>query len=151
MNLQDTELHEADMPAGFVRRGVNVGEALGRELIGCALYEVHPGEQLWPYHYHLGNEEWAIVVVGEPMVRTPEGERELRPGEVVAFPEGEDGAHTFLNRTEEPARRDLLDAESPDAAGLPGQRQARRRRTRVPTRGRSRLLGRGGVARLAAL
>jgi uncharacterized cupin superfamily protein len=105
VNLQEAKLDEAaDMPAGFVCRGANVGEALGRELIGCGLYELHPDEQLWPYHFHLGNEEWAIVVAGEPTVRTPDGERGLRPGDIVAFPEGEDGAHTFFNRTEELAR-----------------------------------------------
>lgn len=105
VNLQEAKLNEAaDMPPGFVCRGANVGEALGRELIGCGLYEIHSGEQLWPYHYHLGNEEWAIVVVGEPTVRTPDGERKLCSGDIVAFPEGEEGAHTFLNRTEELAR-----------------------------------------------
>jgi uncharacterized cupin superfamily protein len=105
MNLRDVELNSADdMPAGFVCRGINVREPLGGELIGCGLYDIHPREQLWPYHYHLGNEEWAIVVAGEPMVRTPEGERELRPGDIVAFPVGEEGAHTFLNRTEELSR-----------------------------------------------
>jgi uncharacterized cupin superfamily protein len=44
------------------------------------------------------------VVAGTPTVRTPEGERELRPGDVVAFPEGEEGAHTFLNHSSESAR-----------------------------------------------
>ena len=37
-------------------------------------------------------------------VRSPAGERELEPGEVVFFPTGPEGAHQLLNRTDEPAR-----------------------------------------------
>ena len=47
-----------------------------------------PGEKLWPYHWELGCEEFLVVVSGTPTVRTPEGERELAPGDVVHFPEG---------------------------------------------------------------
>lgn len=77
---------------------------LGGDLIGCSLYDLPRGEQLWPYHFHRGNEEWAVVVAGAPTVRTPDGERELRPGDLVAFPENEGGAHTFLNHGEDDAR-----------------------------------------------
>src|SRR6267142_1126267 len=37
-------------------------------------------------------------------VRTPEGEEELSPGDVVYFPEGRDGLHTFSNPKDEPVR-----------------------------------------------
>jgi uncharacterized cupin superfamily protein len=77
---------------------------LGSELFGCSLYEIPPGEQLWPYHYHLGNEEWLVAVSGAPTLRTPEGERGLAPGDVVAFPDAEAGAHTLYNRTDASAR-----------------------------------------------
>ena len=52
----------------------------------------------------MGNEEWIVVVSGTPTLRTPEGERELRAGDVVGFPQGEAGAHTFYNRSSEPLR-----------------------------------------------
>jgi len=81
-----------------------VGRELGAELLGCGLYDLPPGERTWPYHYHLGNEEWLIVVAGRPTLRTPEGERELEPGDVAAFPEGEAGAHDLANPTQENAR-----------------------------------------------
>ena len=38
---------------------------LGRRADRRALYEFEPGNQLWPYHFHAGNEEWAIVVSGD--------------------------------------------------------------------------------------
>jgi uncharacterized cupin superfamily protein len=104
VNLLDVEPGDEEDRDGFRFRGRRVGGQLGAELVGCALYDLPPGEQLWPYHYHLGNEEWAVVVAGAPTVRTPRGERELRPGDIVAFPAGEEGAHTFLNHSDEDAR-----------------------------------------------
>ncbi|HEY5099335.1 MAG TPA: cupin domain-containing protein [Gaiellaceae bacterium] len=104
VNLLDAESGDQNDREGFRFFDRWVGSKLGAELLGCSLYDVPPGEQLWPYHYHLGNEEWAVVVAGRPTVRTPEGERELTPGDIVAFAEGEAGAHTFLNRTDADAR-----------------------------------------------
>jgi uncharacterized cupin superfamily protein len=108
VNLLDAEPGEQNDREGFRFFDLWVGSRLGAELLGCSLYDLPPGEQLWPYHYHLGNEEWAVVVAGEPTVRTPESERGLVPGDIVAFPEGEAGAHTFLNRSGESARIALL-------------------------------------------
>jgi len=104
VNLLDAERGKQNDREGFRFFDLWVGEQLGAELLGCSLYDVPPGEQLWPYHYHLGNEEWAVVVAGRPTVRTPDGERELAPGDLVAFAEGEAGAHTFVNRSDEDAR-----------------------------------------------
>jgi uncharacterized cupin superfamily protein len=105
MNLRDAAVPAEETRPGFTFKGTSAREPrMGDELIGAGLYEVEPGNQLWPYHFHVGNEEWAVVVSGTPTVRTPEGERELRPGDVVGFPQGEEGAHTFYNRGSEPAR-----------------------------------------------
>lgn len=104
MNLHDASLEARDAAPGFEHRGVSVRESLGGERIGCTLYEVDPGKQLWPYHLHWNNDEWLLVVAGTPTLRTPEGERELRAGDLVAFPEGETGAHTVSNRSDEPVR-----------------------------------------------
>ena len=66
--------------------------------------EVEPGNKLWPYHTHHLNEEWVIVLRGEPTLRTPEGEHVLKEGDVVCFPRGKDGAHQIINRTDSTIR-----------------------------------------------
>jgi len=105
MNLRDAAVPPAEgTPPGFAFAEVSASERAGDELIGASLYEFEPGNQLWPYHFHNGNEEWALVVSGTPTLRTPQGERELRAGDVVGFPQGEEGAHTFYNRGDGPAR-----------------------------------------------
>ena len=53
---------------------------------------------------HYGVEEMFFVLSGRPTVRTPQGAEELSPGDVVYFPEGPDGLHTFSNLTDEPVR-----------------------------------------------
>jgi uncharacterized cupin superfamily protein len=77
---------------------------LGAELLGGSLYELEAGDRLGPFHTHHANEEWVIVVRGRPTLRTSEGERELREGDVACFPRGKEGAHQVSNRTDEPIR-----------------------------------------------
>jgi uncharacterized cupin superfamily protein len=50
------------------------------------MYELDPGNRLCPYHLHHANEEWLLVLRGEPTLRTPEGEQALAEGDVVCFP-----------------------------------------------------------------
>jgi uncharacterized cupin superfamily protein len=103
-NLLDGPRGEENERDGFRHMDRPVGPLVAAELLGCSVYDVPPGQRTWPYHYHLGNDEWLVVVAGRPTLRTPGGERVLAPGEIVGFPDGEDGAHTLANRTEEPVR-----------------------------------------------
>jgi uncharacterized cupin superfamily protein len=70
----------------------------------ASLYELPPSESTIPYHYELGNDELLVVIAGRPTLRSPDGERELRPGDCVLFPSGPDGAHQLTNGSEEPVR-----------------------------------------------
>lgn len=99
-NLLRGELDDVEERPGYAHRRHSVRGAL----LGATLYETPPGEKLWPYHWERGCEEFLVVVSGRPTLRTPAGERELRAGDVVAFPEGEDGAHQLWNATGEPFR-----------------------------------------------
>jgi uncharacterized cupin superfamily protein len=104
VNLADAAGGEERERSPFHHIDLPVGPLLGAELFGCSLYDVPPGARNWPYHFHVGNEEWLVVVSGRPTLRTPGGERELEPGDVVAFAEGPDGAHDVSNRSAESVR-----------------------------------------------
>jgi uncharacterized cupin superfamily protein len=103
-NLNSDEWDGTSGREGWWSRGAMVGRRIGGELIGATLYEVEPGCKVWPYHTHYLNEEWAIVLRGEPTLRTPEGEQVLRQGDIVCFRRGKDGAHQIINRTGSPIR-----------------------------------------------
>lgn len=89
---------------GWRSRAARVGQRIGGELIGAGMYELEAGGRLWPYHTHHANEEWLIVVQGNPTLRTPDGEQALRGGDVVCFPRGREGAHQVINRSAEAIR-----------------------------------------------
>lgn len=91
-------------PPGFRTRYRGLGPMLGAELLGGTVYELDPGERNGPYHYEIGNEECLLVLAGTPTLRHAEGREVLSVGDLVAFPEGADGAHQVSNESTEVAR-----------------------------------------------
>jgi uncharacterized cupin superfamily protein len=115
-NLLRDDLTSASDRDGFRSRATRVGDRLGALQIGGSVFELEAGEQTFPYHFHHGVEEWLLVVEGTPTLRSPDGERELRPGDVVCFPSGPDGAHAVRG----PGRVLLLSANrAPSIAVYP--------------------------------
>lgn len=78
----------------FDSRVFDLTERLGAAIIGASVWEMRAGAKQGPYHYHDGVEEWLYVVSGAPILRDPDGERVLEPGELIAFAAGPAGAHT---------------------------------------------------------
>ena len=103
-NLGADEWDRVEEREGWRSKDAWVGARLGAELLGGSLYELEPGDRLWPYHVHHANEEWAIIVRGQPTLRSPAGEQALVEGDVVVFPRGKAGAHQLMNRTDAPIR-----------------------------------------------
>jgi uncharacterized cupin superfamily protein len=81
-----------------------VGRRTGSEQLGASLFEVAPGASTFPLHAHHANEELIVVLSGQLVLRSLEGERELGAGDVVACPSGRRGTHRLDNRDGEPAR-----------------------------------------------
>jgi uncharacterized cupin superfamily protein len=98
-NILDPRFDEPREHPGFSVRRARIGRQAGSVRIGASVWELPAGEAAYPYHAHLGEEEVIVVLAGRPSLRTPDGWRELEPGEVVAFVRGEQGAHQLANRT----------------------------------------------------
>jgi uncharacterized cupin superfamily protein len=103
-NVYEPDFEESSDRDGFRWSAERVGRNAGSEHLGASLYQLPPGQAMFPYHYHFGNEEVLIVLRGTPHLRTPDGWQELNEGDVVAFPVGKRGAHQVVNRTDTPAR-----------------------------------------------
>jgi uncharacterized cupin superfamily protein len=97
---------------GWQWKHLGVGRKLGAEKIGASLYELAPGQRTFPYHWHQLEEEWLIVLRGEPTLRDPNGERRLAVGDCVVFKAGPEGAHGIRNDTDEPIRLIMLSSEA---------------------------------------
>src|SRR4026208_130806 len=128
-NLNADEWDRTEEREGWRFKDAWVGAHTDAELIGASMYEVEPGNKQGPFHTHHANEEWAIVLRGEPTLRTHEGEQQLRQGDVVAFPRGKEGAHPIRTATDGAHPGPPADALHADRAGhrrVPRHRQDRR-------------------------
>jgi uncharacterized cupin superfamily protein len=91
-------------PEGFRAGMARLGGLLGAKETGISVYELPPGQSICPYHYECGEEEWLLVLSGNPILRTADGEERLAPWDVACFPRGPEGAHAVRNETAETAR-----------------------------------------------
>jgi uncharacterized cupin superfamily protein len=92
-------------PEGFRSGAAKLGKLLGgAEESGISVYELPPGQAVCPYHYECGEEEWLLVLEGNPTLRHPEGSERLEPSDVVLFPKGPEGAHGIYNEAEQTVR-----------------------------------------------
>jgi uncharacterized cupin superfamily protein len=107
----DLQPDETD-PPGYRGSAVRVGPKIGAKRLGMSLMELPAGQAICPYHFEWTDEEWLIVLAGRPTLRTPEGERELEPGDTVCFPVGPDGAHHVRNNGEELVRVAMLSTKN---------------------------------------
>jgi uncharacterized cupin superfamily protein len=100
LNIGSPEFtYDADDPEGFRAGMFRFGPQLGAKESGSTVYELPPGQAICPYHYEYGEEEWLLVLDGTPTLRTPDGEAEIGPWEMVFFPPGPEGAHSVCNKT----------------------------------------------------
>lgn len=86
------------------RHVARVGAQAGARELAANVYELDPGAVGSPLHVHHANEELLLVLAGTPSLRGPDGTQSLSAGAVVAFPRGQAGAHSLVNRSDAPAR-----------------------------------------------
>jgi uncharacterized cupin superfamily protein len=96
------EYDESD-PPGYRAGCLRVGSSANGNALAVNVFEMPPGENLCPYHYEY-EEEWLLVLEGELLLRSPEGQRTLARGEIVCFPPGPTGAHKLTNTGSATAR-----------------------------------------------
>jgi uncharacterized cupin superfamily protein len=96
------EFDETD-PEGFRCAMAQVGKTAGGEELAVKAFVLPPGQSVCPYHYEYV-EEWLLVLDGDVVLSTPEGEQGLVRGDLVSFASGPSGAHKVSNRSEQDAR-----------------------------------------------
>lgn len=97
--------YDGEDPEGFRSGVARLGKLLGgAKSTGASVYELPPGQAICPYHYEVGEEEWLLVLQGEPTLRHPQGSERLAPWDVVFFEPGPEGAHGVRNETEDAVR-----------------------------------------------
>jgi uncharacterized cupin superfamily protein len=119
LNIASPEFeYDPTDPEGFRAGLFRFGKLLGAQHTGCSIYELPPGQAICPYHYEYGEEEWLLVLEGRPTLRTPDGEEEIGPWEMVFFPTGPSGAHSVRNTTDAMVRVLMFSTRSEPAVAV---------------------------------
>lgn len=108
-NLNDAEpRYDGTDPEGYRGGADRLGPRIGASQMGATIYELPAGQSICPYHYEYPEEEWLLGLAGRVVLRTPEGEAEIGPLDLVCFPPGPAGAHKVTNPGGETARVMML-------------------------------------------
>ena len=88
--------------------------------LGASIWEFQPGQPEYVFHFHHGSDELLIVLRGEPTLRTNDGDRILREGDVVSLPRGPQGGRAISNPGDSVARILMVSSNAdPDVAEYP--------------------------------
>lgn len=76
-----------------------LGDAGGLSQFGVNLVELQPGAASSQRHWHTHEDEFVMMVSGELVLVTDEGETIMRAGDCAAFPGGKPNGHHLVNRS----------------------------------------------------
>jgi uncharacterized cupin superfamily protein len=89
--------------------------AVGRAYhVGVMFEAPAPGKRLAPLHYHMLEEEQALVLEGELTLLLGEERHPMKPGDYVYFPAGRKVGHSFMNSGTGPCRYLMIGERNPN-------------------------------------
>jgi len=81
-----------------------LGDAGGLTQFGAHITVLEPGGMSSVRHWHMNEDEFAMVTQGEVVMVTDEGETMMGVGDCACFPAGVENGHHFLNKSSAEAR-----------------------------------------------
>ncbi len=86
------------------RSSVRLGDLAGLTQFGVNIVTLQPGAAASLRHWHLNEDEFAMVLEGELILIEDAGETAMHPGDCAAWQAGVANGHRFVNRSAAPAR-----------------------------------------------
>ncbi len=96
-NISEVEPRVVSKGTKFGFTGKRLGPASGAVSLGCGYFEVEPGRQGFPAHYHCANEEGIYIIEGQGEARIGKDTVTVGAGDYIAYPVGPDHAHSLKN------------------------------------------------------
>lgn len=81
--------------------------------VGVSIEMPVPGKRLAPLHYHMREEEHALVLEGEVTLLLGDETYPMRPGDYAAFPAGRRVGHSMMNSGTGPCRYLMIGTRDP--------------------------------------
>jgi uncharacterized cupin superfamily protein len=96
------------------RSSLRLGDAAGLTQFGVNIVTLEPGAPASLRHWHLREDEFAMVLEGELVLVEDEGETVMHPGDCAAWKAGVANGHRFVNQSDRPARFLVVGSKNPD-------------------------------------
>lgn len=96
------------------RSSRRLGDLAGLTQFGANLVTLEPGAVASLRHWHLREDEFAVVLEGELTLVEDEGEFPMRPGDCAAWKAGVPNGHRFVNRSDRPGRFLVVGTRAPE-------------------------------------
>ena len=91
------------------------GAAVGKDYhVGLLIESPAPGRRLCPRHYHMLEEEHALILDGQVTLLFGDDRYELQAGDYVCFPAGQKVGHCFLNSGSGPCSYLMIGERNPN-------------------------------------
>ena len=94
-----------------------LGTAAGLTALGACHVVLKPGAWSSQRHWHVGEDEFLIMLEGEAVLVEDEGETILGPGDCVAWAMGVANGHNVINRSDSDCAFIAFSAGDPNAGG----------------------------------
>jgi uncharacterized cupin superfamily protein len=82
--------------------------------VGMLIEAPAPGKRLAPKHYHMLEEEHALILEGEVTLSLGNERYEMKAGDYVCFPAGQKVGHSFMNSGTAPCRYLMIGEHNPN-------------------------------------
>jgi len=102
------------------RSSRRLGEHAGLTQFGVNIVHLEPGAPASLRHWHLREDEFAMVLTGELVLVEETGETLMRAGDCAAWKAGVPDAHRFVNRSDAPASFLVVGSKSTDEVATYG-------------------------------
>ena len=100
VNVKDVPWVDAMNRPGHQWQSKDLDPLVGARHLGYQLVRLPQGQSICPLHFHHFGEEMFYALKGDCTLRTPRGDWPVSEGDIIAFPPGSSGAHTFINERE---------------------------------------------------
>ena len=91
--------YDEDVAGRWYRR---LAPAAGLTKLGASHVVLEPGAYSSQRHWHGGQDELVVMLQGEAVLIEDAGEVPVRPGDILAWPAGEENGHRLHNRSDKP-------------------------------------------------
>jgi uncharacterized cupin superfamily protein len=106
---------EQDAGPRFGGRFMRLTQALAGTAyrVGLRIESPAPGKRLYPLHYHMLEEEHALILDGEVTLLLGDETHAMTKGDYVCFPAGRKIGHAFMNRSGKPCAYLMIGQRNP--------------------------------------